>query len=165
MSRSNEQIKFKLSTGKKRSCTRHISVGVGGQQPARYCSCMRFSPPRVCKTAETKTCCSSAPAWPPAGTAHALHTLPCFSSQLCESAVSAKDADLLPSSEEMGLWHDLTQTERVPTREDAIWGGFQLFQRPGKGQGPLLSSSASKLEAEPPDQLHSVFEARETYRT
>lgn len=80
-------------------------------------------------------------------------------------AVSAKDADLLPSSEEMGLWHDLTQAESPHEGGfffNAIWDGFQPFQRPGKGQGPLLSSSVSKLEAELPDQLHLGFEARET---
>lgn len=117
----------------------HISFGVGGQQPARDCFCFRSSPVRACETAETETCYSSTPTWPPAGTTHALHTLPCFSSQLCERAVSAKDADLLPSSEEMGLWHDLTRAERVPARENSssmqFGMDFNSFRDLARGRG------------------------------
>lgn len=101
-------------------------------------SCIRSSPMRVCETAETKTCCSSVPAWPPAGTTHALHTLPCFSVSF-ERAVSAKDAALLPSLEEMGLWHDITQAERVPTREGSssvLFGmDFSSFRDLARGRG------------------------------
>lgn len=42
-----------------------------------------------------------------------------------------------------------------------IWDGFQLLLRSGKGQRPLLPSSVSNLEAELPDQVHSVFQVRE----
>lgn len=112
MSRSNEQIKFKLSSGRKRS---FLVLGPTASQ--RLC---------LCETTENKTCCWSPAAWPPSGTTHALHTLPCFSSQLCGRAVSAKDAALLPSSEEMGFWHDLTSAERVPTREDSLLMPFGM---------------------------------------
>jgi len=160
VSNSHELIKFKGSTGRKRACTKRNSFGVGGQQPARDHSCVGSSLMRVCETAETERCYSSTPAWPATGTTHALHTLPCFSGQLCESTVSAMDADLLCSSEEMGLWHDLTWAERVPTREDSsrlFVMDLKSFQRPDKGLGSILSSSVSELEAELPDQLHLGF--------
>lgn len=53
-SRSKEQIKFKLLTGRKSSCMVHISCGVGGQQPARDRSYIRSSLTGVYETAETK---------------------------------------------------------------------------------------------------------------
>lgn len=150
VSRSNEQIKFKLSSGRKRPV---LELRPTASQELRLCG-----------TTETKTCCKSPAAWPPSGTTHALHTLPCFSRKLCGRAVTAKDADLLSSSQEMGLWHELTSAE-CPQEggffSNAIWDGLELFLRSVKGQRPLLPSSVFKLEAELPDQLHLVFEVRE----
>lgn len=140
VSRSNGQIKFKLSAGRRRSCTRPISFRVDVQQPARACSCIRSSPMRVCETAETKSCCSRTPAWPPAGTTHALHTLPCFSSQLCESCISQGCRPPL------FLRRDGALAWPYPSREsphegglffNAVWDGFQLSET-WQGAGAII---------------------------
>lgn len=68
----------------------------------------------LCKTTETKTCCSSTPAWPPAGTTHALHTLPCFSSQLFERSVSAKDATSSLPQKRWGFGMTLPEQRAFP---------------------------------------------------
>lgn len=105
VSRSNEQIKFKLSAGRRRS----IPFGVGADSQPGNATCVRPLEPRGAAEALQ-------PGLP--GTTHALHTLPCFSSQLCGRALSAKDADLLSSSQETGLCMTVPQ-QRVLMREDS----------------------------------------------
>lgn len=144
-SRSKEQIKFKLLTGRESSCMMHVSVG--GQQLARDCSCIRSSLTGVCETAETKV--PAAQALPPGLLlAQLMLCIPFLASPvICERTVPAKDADLFPSSEEGGLWHDLTQAGRVPVRENPstkpFGMDFKVSSLSETWQGPLLSSSVS----------------------
>lgn len=167
VSRSNEQIKFKLSTRRKRSCTKQISFGVGGQQPARDCSCIRSSPMSVCETTETNICCSSAPAWPPAGTTHALHTLPCFSSQLCESWISqpCRPPPFLRRAGALAWRYLNRESPRGRTLLQCHLQWISTLSETWQGVGATIIFICTKLEAELPDQLHSVFEGGETYRT
>lgn len=83
---SNEQIKFNSQLGRGPVQGIFLLVLVANSQPGvalvldpHQLEYVRLLKPRPAAQALH-------PAWPPAGTTHALHTLPCF--QLCESCIS-----------------------------------------------------------------------------